>query len=137
VHTTDPRADRNVVYPVVEYQHDDPLFQRQVAVTGINVIRGGAIPALRNKVLFADTPSGEVFWFDADNVPNGGVQGMHLVRLRTAEHPRTNLLALIRARNAQQGKPPATRADVRFGQGTDGRTFLLNKADGTIRVLVP
>ena len=37
----------------------------------------------------------------------------------------------------QQGKPPATRADLRFGTGPGGELFLLNKHDGTIRLLVP
>ena len=35
-----------------------------------------------------------------------------------------------------QGKKPATRADLRFGTGPDGRMFLLNKADGVIREVV-
>lgn len=136
VNTADPRGDASVTFPVVEYQHEDPLFQRQVAVTGVNVIRGTAIPALRNKVLFGDNPSGELFYFDADKPPNGGVQGMHRIRLRASGGEPTTLLQLIKERNGQQGKPAATRADLRFGMSADGRTFLLNKADGTIRVLV-
>ena len=47
------------------------------------------------------------------------------------------LLQLIQEKNAAQGKPPATRADLRFGPGSDGRIFVLNKRDGTIRLLVP
>jgi hypothetical protein len=35
------------------------------------------------------------------------------------------------------GKTPATRADLRFGEGPDGKLFILNKRDGTIRMLVP
>ena len=31
----------------------------------------------------------------------------------------------------------SARADLRFGAGPDGQVFLLNKHDGTIRVLVP
>lgn len=136
VNNVDPRGDASITYPVVEYQHDDPLFQRQVAVTGVNVVRGDAIPALRHKVLFGDNPSGELFYFDADKPPNGGVQGMHRILLKANNGQPSNLLQLVRAKNGQQGKPAATRADLRFGMGADGRTFLLNKADGTIRVLV-
>ena len=33
-------------------------------------------------------------------------------------------------KNVQQGKPPSTRVDVRFGDGPDGKVFLLNKAMG-------
>jgi hypothetical protein len=44
-------------------------------------------------------------------------------------------LQIIREANAKQGRKPASRADLRFGQGPDGRIFLLNKADGIIRVV--
>jgi hypothetical protein len=136
VDTTRLRGDPKVVFPAVEYAHGDPLLLGQVAVTGVHVFRASAIPALNNKVVFGDNPSGEIFYFDADNAPRGGSADMHRVLLRTpAAEPRT-LLQLIRERNAQQGKS-ATRADLRFGVGNEGRVFLLNKADGTIRVLVP
>ncbi len=46
------------------------------------------------------------------------------------------LLQLIREKNAQQGKQPAARADLRFGTGPSDEVFLLNKADGVVRVLV-
>ena len=124
-----------MVFPVVEYNHGDPLLQRQAAVTGMHIFRNDAVPALRNKVVFGDNPQGELFYFDADKPPTGGVAGMHRILLRAGGEP-TPLLALIREKNAQQGKPPATRADLRFGSGTDGKLYLLNKADGTIRVLV-
>ncbi len=135
VDPANPRGDPAVVFPVVEYQHADPLFQRQVAATGIHVFRTDAVPALRNKVLFGDNPSGELFWFDADNLPQGGSAGIHRVLLNAGSDAPKNLLTLIREKNAQQGKQPASRADLRFGAAADGRVFLLNKADGTIRVL--
>ena len=47
------------------------------------------------------------------------------------------LLQLIQEKNTAQGKPPATRADLRFGEGPQGQIFLLNKRDGIIRLLVP
>ena len=46
-------------------------------------------------------------------------------------------LQIIQEKNKAQGKPPATRTDLRFGQGPNGQIFLLNKRDGTIRLLVP
>jgi hypothetical protein len=137
VDAANPRGDAAMVFPVVEYAHGDPLLQRQVAVTGVHVFRTNVVPALANKVLFGDNPSGELFWFDADNPPKGGVAGMHRVLLRQAGGPTKTLLALIREQNARQGKPAASRADLRFGWAADGRVFLLNKADGTIRVLTP
>ena len=46
-------------------------------------------------------------------------------------------MQLIHEKNAEQGKPPTPRADLRFGTGPDGHVFLLNKHDGMIRMLVP
>ena len=137
VDTANARGDSAMTFPVVEYAHGDPLLQRQVAVTGLHVFRSDAIPPLKNKVLFGDNPSGELFYFDATQPPRGGSAGMHRVLLQSADggSPKP-LLQLIRERNTQQGKPPASRADLRFGSAADGRVFLLNKADGTIRVLV-
>ncbi len=59
------------------------------------------------------------------------------VLLRAAGGEPTTLLALIRARNGAQGREPAIRTDLRFGEASDGRVFILNKHDGTIRMLVP
>lgn len=138
VDTTRPRGDPKITFPVVEYAHSDSLLQRLVAVTGVHVFRSTKVRALENKVIFGDNPSGEVFYFDADKVPQGGSADFHRVLFRNGRDAEpTTLLQLIRARNEQQGKTPATRADLRFGAGDDGRLFLLNKADGTIRVLVP
>jgi hypothetical protein len=50
--------------------------------------------------------------------------------------PKT-LLQLIQAKNTAAGRPPARRADLRFGPGPNGQVFILNKQDGTIRVLAP
>jgi hypothetical protein len=47
------------------------------------------------------------------------------------------MLEVIQAKNAAQGRRPATRSDLRFGLGPNGQVFLLNKGDGTIRLLVP
>ncbi|MGH7444876.1 MAG: PQQ-dependent sugar dehydrogenase, partial [Longimicrobiales bacterium] len=136
VAATNPRSDASVTYPVVEYAHFDPLIQARAAVTGIIVHRASGIPQLDGRVLFGDFPSGEIFWFDADDPPEGGNQGFRRVLLRNGGEPMT-LLELIRAKNAEQGDVPAERADLRFGEGSDGRVFLLNKHDGTIRLMVP
>jgi glucose/arabinose dehydrogenase len=131
------RSDRNVLYPIVEYAHGDPLLQGNAAVSGVIVYRTNAIPALQNKVIFSDFPSGEIFYFDADNLPQGGNTGMHRILLRQGGGEPQTALALIKAKNTAQGKNPATRADLRFGAGPNGQVLLINKADGTIRLLVP
>jgi hypothetical protein len=130
------RADPTVTYPVVEYGQRDPLFQENSAITGVHVYRGDRIPQLANLVLFGDFPSGEIFYIHADKLPAGGQDAIRRVLLHEGGESKT-LLQLIREKNARQGKPPASRADLRFAAGPDGRVFLLNKHDGTIRLLVP
>jgi glucose/arabinose dehydrogenase len=135
VDTANPRGDTSVTFPVVEYMHGDPLLQQRAAVTGLHVFRSATIPPLENQVLLADLPSGELLSFYADRPPAGGSAGLHRVLLRQGSGAPTTLLALIRARNAPQGRPPAARADLRLAAAADGRVFLLNKADGMIRAL--
>ncbi|MGD2067148.1 MAG: PQQ-dependent sugar dehydrogenase [Gemmatimonadota bacterium] len=136
VETSDPRSDPGVTYPLVEWAHGDPLLLGRSAVTGVVVVRGDRIPVLRDRVLFGDFPSGEIFHFDVDDPPEGGNQGFRRVLLRDGGEVKT-FLQLIRERNGEQGRQPASRADLRFGEGADGRIFLLNKHDGVIRVLMP
>ncbi len=124
------RADPKVTYPVVEFDHHDPLFGGQVAITGVVVYRGTAIPQLSNRVLFGDNPSGEVFYIDADRLPTGGQDAIRRVLFNSGGSAKT-LLELIKQKNAGAG-----RADLRFGTGPDNRVFLLNKQDGTIREIV-
>jgi hypothetical protein len=130
------RADPSVTYPVAEYGQLDPLLQGNSAITGVHVYRGEAIPQLANLVLFGDFPSGELFYIHADRLPSGGQDAIRRVLLSDGGESKT-LLQVIREKNGKEGKPPATRADLRFGAGPDGRVFLLNKHDGTIRLLVP
>ena len=125
------RRRRRSPFPIVEYAHRDPLLQGGVAVTGVVVYRSMAIPQLTNMLIFGDNPSGEVFYIDADRLPDGGQDPIRRVLFRSGSSAVT-LLQLIRQRNAG-----ASRADLRFGTGQDDRVFLLNKSDGVIRELVP
>ena len=131
-----PRGDATVTYPVAEYGQRDPLLQNQSAVTGVHVYRANEIPQLQGLVLFGDNPSGEVFYIHADDLPDGGQEGIRRVLLSDDGEPK-RLLQLIREKNAEQGREPADRADLRFGHGPDGQVLLLNKGDGVIRLLVP
>ena len=131
------RGDASVTYPVVEYGQLDPLLQRSSAATGVYVYRETTISQLTNLVLFGDNPSGEVFCFPADDLPEGGQQAVRRVLFDVdgGDGPKT-LSHLIQAKNVAQGRAPATRADMRMGVVGDGQVFLLNKGDGTIRLLV-
>jgi glucose/arabinose dehydrogenase len=137
VDASNPRGDPKVVFPAVEYMHGDSVMQTRSAVTGVHVFRGSAIPSLKNKVVFGDIPSGEIFYFDADKVPRGGSGDIHRVMLRLSGGEPKTLVQIVREKNTEQGKPAAARTDLRFGEGADGRLFVLNKADGVIRVIVP
>jgi len=130
-----PRGDPNVTFPVVEYGQIDDILMGSTAVTGVVVYRSNAIPQLSNLVLFGDFPSGEIFYFQADDLPEGGHESIRRILLRDGGQAKT-FLQVIREKNEAQGKPPATRTDLRFGTGPNDQVFLLNKHDGTIRLLV-
>src|SRR3989442_577345 len=130
-----PRSDPSMTYPVVEYDHMDPVLRPCCAINLGYIYRQTAIPQLNGLLLFGDNPSGEVFYIHADNLPKGGQDAIRRV-LFSDKGTSKNLLQLIRDKNAAQGKPPATRADLRFGLGPQGQIFILNKRDGTIRLLV-
>jgi Glucose / Sorbosone dehydrogenase len=135
VGTANPRGEAGMTYPVAEYDHRDPLFQR-AAVTGVYVYRQPAVRALTNKLIFGDNPSGEIFYVDADNLPKGGQDPIRRIMFNDKGTSKT-LLQLIREKNATQSKPPAPRADLRLGMGPQGQLFVMNKRDGTIRAIVP
>ena len=130
------RTDNGITYPVVEYDHSDPLLLNNVAAIGGFVYRHTAIPQLTGKLIFGDNPSGEIFYVSADNLPQGGSHPIRRVLFDDKGTAKT-LLQLIKEKNAAQGLKPANRADLRFGEGPDGKIFILNKRDGTIRMLVP
>jgi hypothetical protein len=136
VNSAEPRRDTRVTYPVVEYAQLDPLLQNQSAAIGGLVYRHTRIKQLSNLLIFGDNPSGEIFYVPADSLPTGGQDAIRRILLDDSGVSKT-YLQVIREKNTSQGRNPAGRADLRFGEGADGQIFLLNKADGIIRVLVP
>jgi hypothetical protein len=131
-----PRSDATITYPVAEYAQVDPLLQGNSAAIGGLVYRDGAIRQLNGLLMFGDNPSGEMFYVHADKLPNGGQDAIRRILLDDNGTSKT-FLQVIQEKNGKQGRKPATRADLRFGLGPDGQVFLLNKADGVIRRLVP
>jgi hypothetical protein len=131
-----PRSDPKFAYPIVEWGQIDPLLQPNSAASGLVVYRGTQIPQLANLVIFTDMPSGEIFYINADKLPAGGQDPIRRILLNSNGSAKT-MLAVIQEKNKAQGKTPATRSDLRLSLGPDNQVFLLNKGDGTIRVLMP
>jgi hypothetical protein len=136
VDLADPRSDASMTYPVAEYGQVDRLLQRQSAITGVVAYRDDAIPQLTDLLLFGDMPSGEVFYVSADDLPQGGQSAIRRVLFRSDSGPRT-FLAIVGDASVAQGRQRASRTDLRFAVGVNGRLFLLNKHDGVIREILP
>jgi hypothetical protein len=127
-------SDPAVTYPIVEFDHTDPILKSAVAITGVFAYRSKAIPQLTGKLIFGDNPSGDLFYVDADHLPKGGQDAIRRIMIDDAGTT-TILLQLIQKKNQEQGRTPATRADMRMNLGPNGEIFLMNKMDGCIRRL--
>jgi hypothetical protein len=136
VELSNPRGERGIIFPVAEFDQNDPLLQPGSAATGVVAYRDVRIPQLTNRVLWGDLPSGEVFHVPADGLRGGGQAAIRRVLFRDGGETKT-LLELVQAKVADQGRPPTRRADLHFGRGPSGRVFLLNKWDGLVREIVP
>jgi hypothetical protein len=131
-----PRGDPEVTYPVVEFDHTDSLLQGSVAITGVFAYRDTVVRQLTNKLIFGDNPSGEIFYIDADKLPNGGQDSIRRVLFDDKGTTKT-LLRIIQEKMESQGKKPAKRVDMRINTDSQGRIFVMNKFDGFIRILAP
>jgi hypothetical protein len=121
----------------VEFAQLDPLLQNSSAVTMGYIYRHNRLKKLSNLLLFGDNPSGEMFYVNVDKLPrNGGQDAIRRIVFNDKGQTK-NLFDLVKAKTAEQGKKPPTRADLRYGEGPDGRIFILNKWDGVIREIVP
>jgi glucose/arabinose dehydrogenase len=136
VDLTDPRSEAGLTWPLVEYDHNDPLLQRLAAVTGLTVYRDREIKQLADRIVFGDIPSGEIFHVAADEPLTGGSTAIRRLMLKDGDKQKT-LLEVINAKLTAKDKRTASRVDLRFGFGPKGQIFLLNKRDGVIRLLVP
>lgn len=136
VDVENPRSASGITYPIIEWDHNDPILQARSAASGLAVYRGNEISQLQGKLLFADLLSGEIFYVDADNLPNGGQDPIRRVLLDNGTGAKT-LLQLIQENNRRLGKDLTPRADTRIDEGPDGQLFILNKGDSVIRMLTP
>lgn len=133
-----PRSDPKVTYPIAEWDQLDPILlaNNSGAATGAMVYRSAAVPQLNGRLLFGDMPSGELFHVSADTLPRGGQDPIRRVLfVAGADTTPRPLLAIIQEKNKAQGKTVAQRADMRFYENAAGQIFVLNKADGAIRVI--
>lgn len=136
VSTEDQRGDAKMIFPIVEFDHTDPLFpSSRLAATGIYAYREKEMKQLTGMLIFGDNPSGEIFYLNADKLPAGG-QAFHRVLFNDHGQTKT-LLQLVKEKNAHEGRPSVIRADLRMGVGPKGQIFVMDKYDGTIRLLVP
>ena len=124
-----------MTYPIVEYGHADPLFHGSAAIIGGTIYRHDAVKQLKDLLIFGDNPTGEVFYVQADKLPQGGQDAIRRILFNQNGEAKT-LLQLVQEKNTKQGKTPAPRADLRFGYGPNGQLFVLNKHDGVIRLIV-
>ncbi len=136
VSLVDPRGEAGLSFPVVEYGQLDPLLQPRSAAGGLVVNRSDRISQLADLLIFADMPSGEIFYVPAEPLPQGGQDAIRRILLNDNGTAKT-VAQLVLEKNVAQGKDPAVRVDLRFGTDAEDRIFLLNKADGIIRLLVP
>jgi hypothetical protein len=130
------RSDLAVTYPFVEFDHADPLFTGLVAVTGVIAYRHAAVSQLTDQVIFGDIVSGEVFSVGADEARQGGADGIRRIMFEDGGTQK-NLLTLMQESAASAGRPIPGRADLRMAAGPSGEIFLMNRGDGTIRVITP
>lgn len=138
VATEAPRSDPGVTYPIVEWGQLDPILlpNNSSAAVGVVAYRGTTVPQLTNRLIFGDMPSGEMFHVNADQLPGGGQDAIRRVLFVTAAGaPPRPFLQIIQEKNVAQGKTAAARADMRFDMTSAGQIFVLNKADGTLRVI--
>ena len=120
--------DREFVYPVAQYDHDEGN-----AVGGGFVYRGLAIPELRGKYVFADFPRGRLLAIDADTLDTE--QPVEITEVRLVIGGREQDLIDVAGFPNTYG--PGNRVDLRLGTDSAHELYLLTKGDGWVRKLVP
>ena len=120
--------DDTFVYPIAQYDHDEGN-----AVGSGFLYEGEAIAALHGKYVFADIVRGRIFYIDASDPVPGEYQQIRELRLSFdgEERPLADVTSMNNSYAA--GK----RVDLRLGRDRHGELYMLTKADGWVRKLVP
>ena len=127
VYALDGRADE-FVYPIAQYDHDEGN-----AIGGGYVYEGSAIAALQGKFVFTDIVRGRVFYIDADELIEGRQSEVKELRLSFSGEEK----GLSDITGMDNSYIPGKRVDLRMGIDALGELYLLTKADGWIRKIIP
>lgn len=135
VDTQGARSDAKLRFPLVEFDHTDPLFMQNAAVTGLQVVRSDAITELQDLILFGELARGELLYVSADEHPDGGQAAIRRVLFDSGDGTPRTLLEIVQLNRTSQGKEPPLRTDMRIGMLGNGEIYLVNKYDGAVRRL--
>ena len=106
-----------MTYPIVEFDHTRSAARSASAITGVYVYRAdGDHAAARTCCSSATTRAARSSTSTPTTCPSGGQDAIRRILFNDKGTTKT-LLQLIKEKNAAQGKPPAPRADLRFGRG--------------------
>ena len=120
--------DREFVYPVAQYDHDEGNV-----VSGGFVYRGSAIPELQDKYVFSDLALGRVLFIDAEELDLARPAEIQELRLVIGDRERD----LVDVAGFPNTYGQGNRVDLRLGIDSTGELYLLTKGDGWVRKLVP
>ena len=109
-------AGYNITYPAAQYDHDEGL-----AISGGFEYTGGAIPALKDKYLFADMNNGRLYFIELDDVIPGQISTIKEWHI-TYKGKQTTTAELCGSR----------RVDLRLGKDANGNVYFFSKQDGKV-----
>lgn len=115
-------------YPIAQYDHDEGY-----AIGSGFFYEGRQLPQLQGKYVFADIVNGRIFYIEATDVTPGDYQHIKELRLAFDGEERALLDVASMANSYMAGR----RVDLRLSADAQGELYLLTKADGWVRKLVP
>ena len=130
-------------YPVIQYRHTPESGGD--AIAGGFVYRGNKVPALKNKLVFADITTGRVWYAELADVlaADDGIPATVAPAYEINAGLRELVLGTYRKRGGTGDELPGAaavsgrgRVDVRFAVDNDGNIYVLTKSDGMIRQVV-